>query len=671
LKIEPENFRFNYLESRLGNIPGTRQQVRAATAPPLVAPRMDDGCEVSIPHFFMVPPPSSQKLKKVTLVIPCYNEATGIGSVIDGVPHGKLRKAGYSVEVLVIDNNSTDNTAEIAKAHGARVVTEPKKGKGNAIKTAFYSITSDSDYVVMIDGDNSYKTSEILRLLEPLESDFCDVVMGSRLAGRMGQNSMKGHHRFGNWLFSMLVRNAYKVNITDTLTGYFAWRYEVVEKMRPHISSQGFALEMEMITTMARLGYEVYSVPITYAERKGDSSLRAFRDGRTILSMFFKKLFWRPGEKMRVAFVSDAVYPFHKGGKEKHIYEVSRRLAEHGRDVHIYTMKWWDGDPDIRIDGVNYHAISKLYPMYIGERRSIKQGLLFSLACFKLFRKKFDIVNVDNIPYFPLFAMRMICWLKRKKLYATWHEVWGRDYWLEYLGGWRGIMGYLVEKVSMKLPDTIISVSHHTTKRLKAAGVRKDIHTVLNGIDPEPIFSSPVHSEESDVVYAGRLIKHKNVDLLVEAVAKIRESRPDIKCTIIGEGPEKLSLIEQVRDLGLQNNVRFMDFLNNQSELYGIIKASRMLVLPSTREGFGLIVAEANACDVPVITTSHSDNGARELIIEGENGYLTQADADQLAGKMHHILDEKGTLTPLMTFRREFGNLNWNRVGDDFDRILV
>ena len=156
--------------------------------------------------------------------------------------------------------------------------------------------------------------------------------------------------------------------------------------MRPHIASDGFAIEMEMITTMARLDYEIYSVPITYTERAGESSLRPFRDGRRILSMFARKLFWRPGENKRVAFVSDAVYPFHKGGKEKHLYEITRRLAERGRDVHVYTMKWWDGDPDTEIDGVHYHAISKLYPMYDGDRRSIKEGLLFALACFKLLR---------------------------------------------------------------------------------------------------------------------------------------------------------------------------------------------------------------------------------------------------------------------------------------------
>lgn len=232
--------------------------------------------------------------KKITLLIPCYNEADGISCVIDGIPYQKLETAGYRIEIIVIDNNSTDNTALVARTCGARVIREPEQGKGNTIKTGFNAIAEDTDYVVMIDGDDTYKTSEILRLIEPLESGFCDTVMGSRLAGRMNAGSMKGFNRFGNWMFSVLVRNFYKVNITDTLTGYFAWRYEVIAKMRPFIISEGFSIEMEMIAKQAKLGFETYSVPITYAPRIGDSNLNPITDGFKILVMFSKHLFWSP-----------------------------------------------------------------------------------------------------------------------------------------------------------------------------------------------------------------------------------------------------------------------------------------------------------------------------------------------------------------------------------------
>src|SRR5436309_3271335 len=117
-------------------------------------------------------PTTTPTLKKITVVIPCYNEEAGIAAVIKGFPRAILRRHGYTLEVLVVDNNSTDKTAEVARAAGARVIHEPKQGKGNAIRAAFYNVSEDTDYVVMCDGDDTYKAHEILRLVEPLSSGF-------------------------------------------------------------------------------------------------------------------------------------------------------------------------------------------------------------------------------------------------------------------------------------------------------------------------------------------------------------------------------------------------------------------------------------------------------------------------------------------------------------------
>ena len=158
-------------------------------------------------------------MKKITVVIPCYNEEDGIAAVVRSFPRAALRRQGYLLEVLVVDNNSKDQTAEVARAAGARVLHEPQQGKGNAIRAGFYNISDDTDYVVMCDGDDTYKAHEILRLVEPLDSGFCDVVIGSRLSGKIAEGSMKGLNRLGNWGFSFLVRYIYGVNVTDTLTG--------------------------------------------------------------------------------------------------------------------------------------------------------------------------------------------------------------------------------------------------------------------------------------------------------------------------------------------------------------------------------------------------------------------------------------------------------------------
>jgi len=99
-------------------------------------------------------------------------------------------------------------------------------------------------------------------------------------------------------MYSHLVRHFYQVNMTDVLTGYFAWKREALERLRPHIESEGFAIEMEMVTKMARLGEEISCVPISYHARAGETKINPVYDGTRILWMFIRNLYWRPGEAM-------------------------------------------------------------------------------------------------------------------------------------------------------------------------------------------------------------------------------------------------------------------------------------------------------------------------------------------------------------------------------------
>jgi len=232
--------------------------------------------------------------KKITILIPCHNEERGIGKVIDGVPVRQLSRLGLTTEIIVVDNDCSDGTDRIARKKGVKVVSEKKKGKGNAIRTGFKSVSGDTDYVVMLDGDNTYKSEEIPRLIEPLENNFCDVILGSRLEGRTKHYSLSLSHRLVNWSLTFFIRRFYLVNTTDTCTGYFAWKKKVIDDLAPHLKSDGFAIEVEMVTKMARLGYHIYSVPITYDKREGESKLSPCLDGIKIMLMLVRNLAWRP-----------------------------------------------------------------------------------------------------------------------------------------------------------------------------------------------------------------------------------------------------------------------------------------------------------------------------------------------------------------------------------------
>ena len=238
-------------------------------------------------------------LNKISILIPCHNEEKGVGRVIDEIPRRMLKRLGFGVEIIVINNNSTDQTALVAKKRKVTIITETKKGKGYAIKKAFESLSTDTKFVVMIDGDNTYKSKEIPRLIEPLASDFCDVVIGSRLGGKIRKNSLTFKNRIANWGYTFLVRQIYRANITDVLSGYFAWKKEVIDKLYPHLKSKGFEIEMEMITKMVKLGFDIYSVPITYDLREGESKLSRLKDGAMILKTFFRYVFWNPYKKLR------------------------------------------------------------------------------------------------------------------------------------------------------------------------------------------------------------------------------------------------------------------------------------------------------------------------------------------------------------------------------------
>ena len=232
----------------------------------------------------------------ILLIVPCHNEERGLKRMIEAMPsfHPSTR-----LHMVVIDNNCSDQTSRIAKEKGITVVHEPRQGKGFAMKRGFEQVTGKTDYVVMMDGDNTYDVGELHRLLEPLMNGFGEAISGSRLHGRITENSMDTFNRWGNWFLTFLARVAYRTNITDVCTGYWAWRRDAIERLRPHLTSDSFSIEMEMVAKMARLGISSYSVPVTYRQREGTSKLRPFKDGFSIITTWAKHLLWYPIEEIQ------------------------------------------------------------------------------------------------------------------------------------------------------------------------------------------------------------------------------------------------------------------------------------------------------------------------------------------------------------------------------------
>ncbi len=224
----------------------------------------------------------------VSIIIPALNEKLTIGKVIDEIPKEDLQKVGYEIEIVVVDNNSTDGTAEIAKEKGVKVIVEPIKGKGKAVRAGFKSV--GGDFIFILDADYTYPATYIPRMLEFLR-EGCDVVIGSRLKGQIKEGAMSRMNLVGNRLLVFMANILYRTRISDLCTGYWGLTRRVIEELE--LNAEGFELEAAMFAEIAKKGYDIAEVPIYYRRRTTPGTLSALKDGIkigwTLLTMRFRR----------------------------------------------------------------------------------------------------------------------------------------------------------------------------------------------------------------------------------------------------------------------------------------------------------------------------------------------------------------------------------------------
>jgi L-malate glycosyltransferase len=369
----------------------------------------------------------------------------------------------------------------------------------------------------------------------------------------------------------------------------------------------------------------------------------------------------------KVALVYDAIYPFSIGGAERRFFELGTRLAEDGHDVHWYGMKYWPGPDVVQRDGITLHGLCAARPLYTaGGRRSISQAVVFGLSALKLVREDFDVIDCCGFPYFSLLGAKLAAVVRRKPLYATWHEVWGTAYWQTYLGR-LGRVGALVERVASRLPDHVVAVSEMTAQRLvDVLGLRGDVRVVPNGIDVAAIRAAPTSDQTCDVISFGRLVDFKNVDVLVRAVQILHRANPGIRATVVGDGPMRAELEQLAASLGLADVVRFTGFIEDVQDVYALLKAARVYVLASAREGFGISVLEANAAGLPVVTVDLPDNAAKDLVDE-TNGVVVGCDPQSLAAAIEQQLATRGDAERYVD---SAAGRDWSAVTAQLEQVL-
>jgi glycosyltransferase involved in cell wall biosynthesis len=368
---------------------------------------------------------------------------------------------------------------------------------------------------------------------------------------------------------------------------------------------------------------------------------------------------------VRVCIVYDCLYPYTIGGAERWYRNLAERLAGGGHEVTFLTRRQWGRGDSPGIPGVRVVVVSPRMDLYTHGRRRILPPLLFGLGVLAhLLRhgRSYDVVHTASFPFFSLLAADAARRRARFRLLVDWHEVWTREYWHEYLGRVGGRIGWRIQRAGLRAPQRAFCFSRLHEHRLRELGLSGEL-TRLEGqyagpaAPPEPLPARPV------VVFAGRHIPEKRVPTLVPAIARARERVSDLRGELYGDGPDRQEVLDAIAAAGLDGWVSAPGFVD-QGVLEHALATALCVVLPSRREGYGLIVVESAARGVPSVVVAGPDNAATELVDEGANGFVSPSvEADDLAAALVRVYDAGPELrrSTLEWFRRNAERLSLER----------
>jgi glycosyltransferase involved in cell wall biosynthesis len=330
---------------------------------------------------------------------------------------------------------------------------------------------------------------------------------------------------------------------------------------------------------------------------------------------------------MRICVVYDCLFPYTVGGAERWYRNLAQRLAADGHEVTYVTLRQWPRGERGEIPGVRVETAGPRMSLYgRGGQRRVLPPLVFGagvLGHLLRRRRRYDVVHTASFPYFSVLAAAALRRAGGYEIVIDWHELWTREYWREYLGPVGGRVGWAVQALCLRTPQRAFCFARMTADRLRAEGIRGTVD-VLEGeyagsLEPRvPLPAEPL------VVFAGRHIPEKRPTELVHALALLRSDAPELRSRILGDGPERPRVLAAIAEHRLEDRVTAPGFVALEQVEHDLARALCM-VLPSRREGYGLVVVEAAANGVPSIVVAHPDNAAVELVEDGVNGVIVRS----------------------------------------------
>jgi len=368
---------------------------------------------------------------------------------------------------------------------------------------------------------------------------------------------------------------------------------------------------------------------------------------------------------MKIAFVTDVIYPFTIGGSEIRNYEIAKRLVKMGHEIHIFGAKLWEGKDNIEIDGIKIHGVQKYERLYKknGKRSVFIPAILSIKIFFELLKNNFDTIDVTAFTFFNCYSVKVASLIKKTPIVITWQQYFG-DYLTGYFGRTKGTLARILEFFSTKLTKNNLAVSSFVASELRRRGIKKEnIKIIYNGTDIKLINTIKNQEKLYDLIFVGRLNYQKNLPLLVESVKILKKDFPNIKIAIVGKGEEKEKLEGLIKNYGLSENFKFFGEIKEKEKLFSILKSAKIFVLPSILEGFPLTIVEANACGLPIVTTKTKHNNVAEYLKENENGFLCPANPENFAGAISYLLKNPDVLAKTSRFSvQKSANFGWDEI---------
>jgi glycosyltransferase involved in cell wall biosynthesis len=368
---------------------------------------------------------------------------------------------------------------------------------------------------------------------------------------------------------------------------------------------------------------------------------------------------------VHVCLVYDCLYPYTVGGAERWYRNLGEALAADGHEVTFVTRRQWPHGIDADVPGVRVVAVSPQIDLYADGRRRLLPPLLFGLGVLAhLLRhgRRYDVVHTASFPYFSVLSAHAARWRGGYRLVVDWHEVWTRGYWREYAGRLAGAIGWQIQRACLRVPQRAFCFSRLHEARLREEGLDTPL-TRLEGQYAGPPPAGTPQPAQPVAVFAGRHIPEKRVTAVVPAIARARDTIPDLRAEIFGDGPDRQKVLDAIAQDGLAGVVSAPGFVEGDV-LTDAVRRAVCLVLPSQREGYGLVVLESAAQGVPSVVVAGPDNAATELIDEGANGTIApSATPDALAAAIVRIVQGGAPLrdSTLAWFRRNAERLSLQR----------